>query len=394
MPSRPLGSIEATALWKRFRSDRGRMMLRDSVERVQRRIRGGSEADWRWVLLDVGFSIEPGEAVALLGTNGSGKSTLLKLINGVMYPHTGTVDVRGRVGALIDVRGGIHPDLTGGENVYLYGSLVGLTRKQVAERFDEIVAFAELEHAVDRQVKFYSTGMQMRLGFAVASHVDPDILLVDEVLAVGDATFQQKCLDRIGLMLRRGTTLVFVSHDLAAVEATCDRGMWLDEGVVAADGPVRESLAAYRTHVESEVQVVAAEGPVQLRKTTLTGPGGHLATTDSPLDVTLVFEADSATTCRVSFGLTEGGATPIFVVSDEVRLGAGSTTVRCRLPHLPVPRGRYFCWLALQENNREVITWQPVASVDVGGTDLDPVPRAVVRLAPVHVPSTWDVEPG
>jgi ABC-type polysaccharide/polyol phosphate transport system ATPase subunit len=386
------GSIEASSIWKRFRSDRGRMMLRDSVERAQRRLRGGSEADWRWVLLDVDVSIGPGEAVALLGINGSGKSTLLKLINGVMYPYAGTVDVRGRVGALIDVRGGIHPDLTGRENVYLYGSLVGLTRKEVAERFDEIVAFAELEHAVDRQVKFYSTGMQMRLGFAVASHVDPDILLVDEVLAVGDATFQQKCLDRIGLMLRRGTTLVFVSHDLAAVEATCDRGVWLDEGVVAADGPVRESLAAYRTHVESEVQIVAAEGPIQLRKASVTGVGG-LPTTDAPLDVTLSFEADIATTCRLSVGLTEGGATPIFVVSDEVRLESGATTVRCRLPHLPVPRGRYFCWLAVLEAGREVITWQPVASVDVGGPDLDPAPRAVVRLAPVHVPSTWEVEP-
>jgi ABC-type polysaccharide/polyol phosphate transport system ATPase subunit len=392
MPSR--GSIETTAIWKRFRSDRGRLMLKDTVERMQRRVRGGSEADWRWVLLDVGLSVEPGEAVALLGINGSGKSTLLKLINGVMYPYAGTVDVRGRVGALIDVRGGIHPDLTGRENVYLYGSLVGLTRKQVAERFEEIVAFAELEHAVDRQVKFYSTGMQMRLGFAVASHVDPDILLVDEVLAVGDATFQQKCLDRIGFMLRRGTTLVFVSHDLAAVEATCDRGVWLDEGVVAADGPVRESLATYRGYVESEVQVVAAEGPVQLRKTTVTPPHGGVATTDAPIEVTLAFEADVPTTAQLSLGLTEGGATPIFVVSDEVRLGAGATTVRCRLPHLPVPRGRYFCWLAVLDAGREIITWQPVASVDVLGPSLDPVPRAVVRLSPVHVPSTWDVEPG
>ena len=387
------GSLRASSVWKRFRSDRGRNMLKDSVERVHRQLRGQTEGDWRWVLLDVDVAIAPGEAVALLGTNGSGKSTLLKVLNGVMQPYAGRVDVQGRIGALIDVRGGIHPDLTGRENVYLYGSLVGLTRRQVAERFDEIVAFAELEHAVDRQVKFYSTGMQMRLGFAVASHVDPDILLVDEVLAVGDATFQQKCLDRIGLVLRRGTTLVFVSHDLAAVEATCDRGVWLDEGVVAADGPVREALATYRTHVESEVQIVAAEGPVQLRKASLSGAGG-VPTTDAPLDVTLAFEADMATTCRLSVGLTEGGATPIFVVSDEVRLESGATTVRCRLPHLPVPRGRYFCWLAVLESGREVITWQPVASVDVGGPDLDPAPRAVVRLAPVHVPSTWEVEPG
>ena len=177
--------------------------------------------------------------------------------------------------------------------------------------------------------------MQMRLGFAVAAFLEPDILLVDEVLAVGDATFQQRCLDRMRPMLAQGTTLVFVSHDLAAVEATCTAGVWLDEGVVAHDGPVREALAAYRTHVESEVQVIAAEGPIQLRKATLTGPGGRVATTDSPLDVTLVFEADAATTCRVSLGLTEGGATPIFVVSDEVRLASGSTTVRCRLPTSP-----------------------------------------------------------
>ena len=393
MPSS--GAIRAAHLWKRFRSDRGRNMLADSMERARRRMRGGSEGDWRWVLLDVDVAVEPGESVALLGTNGSGKSTLLKLLNGVMYPYAGTVAVQGRVGALIDVRGGIHPDLTGRENVYLYGTLVGLTRRQVTQRFEEIIEFAELDHAVDRPVKFYSTGMQMRLGFAVASHLDPDILLVDEVLAVGDATFQQKCLDRIGYVLSRGTTLVFVSHDLAAVEASCDRGIWLSEGVVAVDGPVREALSAYRAHVESEVHAVAAGGPLQLRKATMAGPAGKLAATDGALEVSLVFESDTATTCALSLGLTEGPATPIFLISNNVALRQGETTVRCRVPHLPVPRGRYFCWVAVQEEaGREVLAWQPVASVDVHGPDLDPAPRAVVRLAPVHVPSTWETEPG
>jgi ABC-2 type transport system ATP-binding protein len=389
------GRIEASQVWKRFRSDRGRLLLKDSIERVQRRLTSSSAGDWRWVLLDVDVSVAPGESVALLGTNGSGKSTLLKVLNGVMQPYAGRVEVDGRVGALIDVRGGIHPDLTGRENIYLYGTLLNLRRRQVADRFDEIVAFAELEHAVDRPVKFYSTGMMTRLGFAVASHLDPDILLVDEVLAVGDAAFQQKCLDRIGLMLGCGTTLVFVSHDLAAVEATCDRAIWLDEGVVAADGPVRDSLAAYRAHVEREVHTVATEGPIQLRKATAATPEGGMATTDGPLEITLAFEAEVPATCWLSLGLTEGPAPPIFLVSRQVSLARGQTTVRCRLETLPVPRGRYFCWLSLlEEAGREVLSWQPVGSVDVQGPDLDPAPRAVVRLAPVHVPARWETETG
>ena len=140
--------------------------------------------------------------------------------------------VQGRIGALIEIRAGIHPNLTGRENVYLTGSLMGLSRKRVSERFDEIVAFAELEDAIDRQVKYYSSGMQMRLGFGVAAFLEPDVLLVDEVLAVGDAAFQQRCLDRMRYVLSQGTTLIFVSHDLAAVEATCTQGIWLHNGEV------------------------------------------------------------------------------------------------------------------------------------------------------------------
>ena len=180
---------------------------------------------WRWALRDIDFDVAPGESVGLVGSNGSGKSTLLKILHRVMYPYAGSVEVVGRVGALIEVRSGIHPQLTGRENIVP----VRLAPRAwpptaVASRFDEIVAFAELEQAIDRQVKFYSSGMQMRLGFAVAAFLEPDVLLVDEVLAVGDAAFQQRCLDRMRYVLTQGTTLVLVSHDLAAVEATCARG--------------------------------------------------------------------------------------------------------------------------------------------------------------------------
>ena len=166
-----------------------------------------------------------------MGANGAGKSTLLKLMARVMYQTAGQVDIAGRVGALIDIRAGMAPLLTGRENIYFTGTLMGLKRKEIARRFDEIVEFAGLESAVDRQVKHYSWGMQMRLGFGVAAYLEPDVLLVDEVLAVGDATFQQRCLERMRYVLNQGTTLVFVSHDLPAIEATCTNAMWLDEGL-------------------------------------------------------------------------------------------------------------------------------------------------------------------
>ena len=188
----PDGTVTANRIWKRFRADRQRMLLRDEIQRLSARLRGEAGRGWRWALRDIDLAAQPGESVGLIGPNGSGKTTLLKILTRVMYPYAGSVEVAGRVSALIEVRAGIHPDLTGRENVFLFGSLLGLSRRDVAKRFDDIVTFAELEGAIDRQVKFYSSGMQMRLGFAVAGFLEPDVLLVDEVLAVGDTAFQQK----------------------------------------------------------------------------------------------------------------------------------------------------------------------------------------------------------
>ncbi len=187
------------------------------------------------MLKDIDFEVAPGEAVGIVGVNGSGKSTLLKIISGVMFPHSGMVETTGRIGALIEVMSGISGELTGRENVLVYGTLLGLSRKQIAERFDQIVAFAEVEDAIDRQVKFYSSGMKMRIGFSIAAFLEPEILIVDEVLAVGDSSFQQKCLNRMREVTQSGSTLLLVSHDLASVAATAERGIWLED----ARGPRR-----------------------------------------------------------------------------------------------------------------------------------------------------------
>jgi len=194
----------------------------------------------------VSFTIEQGESVALLGFNGSGKSTMLKLISGVMLPDNGRVGVRGRVAGLIEVGAGFHPDLTGRENVYLNGAILGMSEKEIDERFDEIVAFSEIEKFIDTEVKFYSSGMFLRLAFSVAAHSEPDIFLIDEILAVGDEPFQRKCLDRIRELRRGGQTLVIVSHDLDMVQKVTERGVVLQRGRLLSDGPIKQAVAKLR----------------------------------------------------------------------------------------------------------------------------------------------------
>ena len=275
----PEGTVRVDHVWKRFRVDRGRRLLRDHLGRGKDLLtrKPADEDPWRWVLRDISFELEPGESVGIVGANGAGKSTLFKIIAGVMFPHTGRVETKGSVGALIEVMSGIHSELTGRENITIYANLLGLSRKQVEDKFDEIVEFAEIENAVDRQVKFYSSGMKVRLGFAIAAFLEPTILIVDEVLAVGDATFQQKCLDRIRQVIQNGTTLLLVSHDLATVGATTKRGIWLSDGIMRADGPVDEVLAAYRKEIEGYAAENAnVQGAVRIHDLRTEGPDGRM----------------------------------------------------------------------------------------------------------------------
>jgi len=239
----PTHVIEVTGVTKQFILRHQRSMKEYAVALLTRK---AVPRDTFNALDDVSLRISEGESVALLGFNGSGKSTLLKLISGVMQPDGGTVRTRGRVAGLIEVGAGFHPDLTGRENVFLNGAILGMSEAQITERFDQIVAFSEIEKFIDTEVKFYSSGMFLRLAFAVAVHSDPEVFLIDEILAVGDEPFQKKCLDRIEALKSEGRTLVIVSHDLDLVSRICERGVLLDKGHMVADGPAPDVVARMR----------------------------------------------------------------------------------------------------------------------------------------------------
>jgi len=214
--------------------------------------RGRTRGTDVWALRDVSFAVDPGSAIGLVGRNGSGKTTLLRLLSGIVKPTSGRVAVGGRIGSLLELGAGFHPDLTGRENVYLNGSIHGLRRAAIREKLDEIVAFAGLEDFIDLPVRTYSSGMYMRLGFAIAAHIEADVLLLDEVFAVGDEAFQRKCFGKIFEFKQRGGTIVFVSHDAGAVERLCDRAVLLSDGRVAFDGPTHEAVVAYRRMLAGE----------------------------------------------------------------------------------------------------------------------------------------------
>jgi ABC-type polysaccharide/polyol phosphate transport system ATPase subunit len=233
--------IQFRSVSKRFRLHHHRT-LREFVPAL---LRGQAFSEPFYALRDVSFSVRRGETVGIVGRNGSGKSTVLKLIAGVTAPSSGQVLVRGRVSPLIELGAGFHPDLTGRENIYLNASILGLSNRQIRERFEEIVAFAELGEFIDMPVKRYSSGMYVRLGFAVAVHSDPDILLVDEVLAVGDLAFQEKCLRRMREFQERGVTIVLVSHALELVNLFCQRALWLEGGRLLAEGQPGEVTQLY-----------------------------------------------------------------------------------------------------------------------------------------------------
>lgn len=238
---------------KRFRAyDSNRpTSLKEAVLQGMRRLRTKKVF---WALDGVNLIVEKGVALGIVGRNGAGKSTLLRLIGGVGKTDSGHITVNGRLGALLDLTAGFHPDLTGRENVFITGVICGLTRRQVAERFDEIVKFAELQQFIDSPVRTYSTGMQMRLGFSIIIHTEPEVLLVDEVLAVGDLAFQKKCMDRIRALKEKGCTLLLVSHDTEQTRNICDRLLWLRGGRTVALGPTEEVLNSYVNDLANETR--------------------------------------------------------------------------------------------------------------------------------------------
>jgi ABC-type polysaccharide/polyol phosphate transport system ATPase subunit len=344
----------------------------------------------------VNLQVEPGRTFGIIGVNGSGKSTLLKMICRSTYPTAGTVATMGRIGALLDVRSGIHPDLSGAENIYLFGTILGLSRQQVSERFDDIVEFAEVGDAIDRQIKFYSAGMAIRLGFAIAAFLEPDVLLVDEVLAVGDARFQQKCLERITDVVRQGATLFYVSHDLPTVEAVCDRAMWLHGGFVRAHGPTRQVVNLYRESVEQQsVVATTADTGVRVLKVEVAGPDDGGVRSGDPVQVRLIVRSAESFFGVFHIGISQGTAQPIFVQRFASAFPEGEFEVKCRLQTLPLPKGRYSLWSALRapvgSGHTAELPWQPVAAFDAFGPDVVKAPNGVMVLSPIYVPADWEL---
>jgi lipopolysaccharide transport system ATP-binding protein len=271
--------VEADHLWKKFRKGEIYDSLRDLVPAlIRRRLSPGASAALRaqefWALRDVSFQVMRGQAFGIVGHNGAGKSTLLKHLSGIIRPTQGTLSVKGRLSALIEVGAGFHPDLTGRENIFLYGTILGMSREEIRRKFDAIVEFSGLEDFIDTPVKRYSSGMFARLGFSVSAHVEPDVLIIDEVLSVGDYLFQRKSLQRMKEILATGATVLFVSHNLRAMTDLCSRGLLLEHGQVALVGTAAEVARAYLAR-ETGGQGDQSQKEVYVSSVRMTGAKGE-----------------------------------------------------------------------------------------------------------------------
>jgi ABC-type polysaccharide/polyol phosphate transport system ATPase subunit len=341
-------------VWKKFRRGERHDSLRDLVPAALRRLLrrgpgGGLDAHEFWAVRDVSFEVRPGEALGIIGRNGAGKSTILKLLTRILKPTRGACRVAGRSGALIEIAAGFHPDLTGRENIYLQGAIMGMRRAEIAARFDAIVDFAGIGPFIDTQVKRYSSGMNARLGFSIAAHLSPDVLLIDEVLAVGDKAYQEKCQARMQQFRAEGVAIVFVTHQLASVAQLCSQVLLLEQGAPAALGPPGEVIATYCSGVETsehdDVTIAATlrsnrrEGGADALEV---APGDRLH-----LDVTVQFHLDveHATIGIVVWDLARElyvyGASSDFIGLPLVRARAGETRTYSFALDAHLARGLY-----------------------------------------------------
>jgi len=326
-----------------------------------------------WALKGVSFEIQPGEVVGIVGRNGAGKSTLLKILSRITEPTSGRAEFRGRIGSLLEVGTGFHQELTGRENVYLNGSILGMSRREIARRFDEIVAFSEIEEFLDTPVKRYSSGMYVRLAFAVAAHMEPEILLVDEVLAVGDQRFQKKCLAKMREVGRSGRTVLFVSHNIAALESLCSRCILLDRGQVKAAGETRSILARYyeddqdrtigrrdlvghrgRTRGSEPIMLQVTLGNGQRSPVACVGTGSSLSV-EVDLNVKGVpIQPFLGVVVRTSLGAPLFGVDNGFIPGFEFDAVTGGAKMTCQIDDLPLMPGTYLIDLHFGNESRDL----------------------------------------
>jgi lipopolysaccharide transport system ATP-binding protein len=402
-------AIRVEGLGKQYRLGKARERyhtLRDQLARWFRNpIRGlsnwsaGSSDRTFWALKDISFEVKRGEVIGVIGRNGAGKSTLLKILSRITEPTEGGADISGRVGSLLEVGTGFNPELTGRENVFLNGAILGMRRKEISRKFDEIVAFAEVEKFIDTPVKHYSSGMYMRLAFAVAAHLEPEILIVDEVLAVGDAQFQKKCLGKMGEVARGGRTVLFVSHNMQAVQQLCTSGLILRDGRLVRSGTIAECVAAYTadaTDGQREIWERSSEIPpagplsVQSVSATLTG-----LQPDHKLDLSIDLQTHSphkAAFLAVDFhdaaGISFMQAIP--TCTPFIRDGSSRQTVNVTIELPPLVPGTYGVAIWVGSHNTETYDQtRPCVSFTI---DRSPTPE---RTFPHHpaagavVPKSW-----
>ena len=370
--------------------------------------RRGADRPEFWALKDIGFEVSAGEVVGIIGRNGAGKSTLLKILSRITKPTIGRVKLHGRVGSLLEVGTGFHPELTGRENIYLNGAILGMSRREIERKFDEIAAFAAIEAFLDTPVKRYSSGMYVRLAFAVAAHLESDIMLVDEVLAVGDLHFQRKCLDKMDDAARGGRTVLLVSHNMAAIEGLCSRALLLDSGRVVRDGDTAEAIRAYVELMNELAAVPIAErtdrigeGSARIVHIEAQDPDGSPLTMlpmGQGLRVQLQISAERPLPA-ICVGLlfeTRNGQR-IFAARSSLAdrhhdLHTGMTTVTCEIPALPLIPGSYHIHAAVRDQEdvydrvNQALTLE-VTPADIFGTGRPPL----AFDGPCFVHSNWSV---
>ncbi|MGH9890410.1 MAG: ABC transporter ATP-binding protein [bacterium] len=329
--------------------------------KLLRRGKPSFEDGFLWALEDVSFKVKAGDAVGIIGRNGAGKTTLLKILSRITEPTEGRALLQGRVASLLEVGTGFHPELTGRENVFLNGAILGMTRSEIRARFDEIVAFAEVDRFMDTPVKRYSSGMQVRLAFSVAAHLEPEILIVDEVLAVGDVAFQRKCLGRMGTVASEGRTVLFVSHNMGTISRLCQRGIWLDDGKIRAEGQMEEVIGEYLAVSAEESSEYRVEDPseapgddvIRLRGVRVRNHRGDVATyidARHPLFVEIDYVVLKSTPgLRTGFRLVSSDGTVVFTARDNDGLdladadrSSGAFVSRCEVPGNLLKGGQYF----------------------------------------------------
>jgi lipopolysaccharide transport system ATP-binding protein len=364
--------IQAEGLGKRYAvGERQRYLaLRDVLTNIFAApswIRRREPRQFMWALRDVSFSVAEGEVVGLIGRNGAGKSTLLKLLARITRPTTGRAEIRGRVGSLLEVGTGFHPELTGRENVYLSGSILGMKKKEIESKFDAIVEFANVDQFIDTPLKHYSSGMQMRLAFAVAAHLEPEILLVDEVLAVGDIQFQKKCLGKMQEVSRSGRTILFVSHQMNQIRRLCERVLWIDAGQIRQAGPTAEIAAAYELSMssgnnETPSRSSAAHSKAHFVSWEIVEPRGERPDLLESLGpVTIKFVVDVRQSIRLGHhgaALYNNEGQLIWArAADNLNLREGTHEFYYTFPMLPLRPGVYSWQVSLWNENGMLDLW-------------------------------------